>query len=104
MARRVEQEQENKIRISATQAELEASRLKAQGVLVEAEATAKAAEMEAEVLSKYPALLQLRLAELQARSLSGSNVTIVSPELQQTAMWLQNPATLGMSAGAAAKK
>lgn len=98
MARRVEQEQENRIRISAAQAELEAARLKAQAVVVQAEASARAAELEGEVLAKFPALLQLRLAELQARALSGSTVSIIAPELQQSALWLQNPAMVGMAA------
>jgi regulator of protease activity HflC (stomatin/prohibitin superfamily) len=96
MARRVQQDQENKIRISAAEAELQAARLKAQAVVVQAEAAAKSAEMEGEVLMKYPALLQLRLAELQARALSGSNLSIVSPGLEMSPYFFQNAGMLGM--------
>jgi regulator of protease activity HflC (stomatin/prohibitin superfamily) len=105
MARRVQQDQENKIRISAAEAELQAARLKAQAVVVQAEAAAKSAEMEGEVLMKYPALLQLRLAELQARALSGSNLSIVSPGLEMSPYFFQNAGMLiGHEAAAAASQ
>jgi hypothetical protein len=101
MARRVQQDQENKIRISAAEAELQAARLNAQAVVVQAEAAARSAEMEGEVLMKYPALLQLRLAELQARALSGSNLSIVSSGTGDIALLLPERRDAGHATAAA---
>jgi regulator of protease activity HflC (stomatin/prohibitin superfamily) len=84
MGRRVKQEQENSLRISAAQAELEATKLKAQGMLSEAEAERKKRGLEGEVLREYPELLQLELARLQFSALSGSTVNIVASDFKES--------------------
>ena len=84
MARRVQQEQENQIRVSAAQAELEAQRLSAEGILVKAEAEQKAAELRGAQFRKYPELLQLEIARCQMQALKGSSVTFVSTDLAKT--------------------
>ena len=102
MSRRVQQEQENQIKIAAARADLEAARLRAEALVVEAEARQRASTMEAEVLTKYPALLQLRLAEHQAAALRGSNVSIIAPDFAHSPMWLPGMAPPPGAAAAAA--
>ena len=84
MARKVQQEQENQILISKAKAELEAARLEAEGVLVNAEAEAKAAAMIGEMYQKYPELLTLELCQQQMDALGGSSVTFISTDLAET--------------------
>lgn len=84
MSRRVKQEQDNQIRISAARAELEAQRLAAEGIVCKAEAEQKAAELRGEQFRKYPELLQLELAKIQAEALKSWRVTLIAPELSST--------------------
>ena len=83
MARKVKQDQDNLMLVSAAQAELQAARLRAEGLVVEAEAKQKALELEGLALRRFPELLHIRLAEIQSRALAGSRVTVVAPELAQ---------------------
>ena len=95
MARRVQQDQENAIKVSSAQADLEAAKLRAQAAVVEAEARQKAWEFEGSQYQKYPELLQLKIAQLQAESLRQSTLTIVAPEIADTPFCFAGGAAIG---------
>jgi regulator of protease activity HflC (stomatin/prohibitin superfamily) len=108
MARRVKQDQENSIRISAAQAELEAERIKAQGVLVQAAAERDAALMRGQQLRDYPELLQLEIVRLQMQALRSCTIVMCAPEIAQTPFvnlqQMLATSVQGATAQAAAKK
>lgn len=84
MASRVKQDQQNQIRISAAQAELDSERLSAQAVVVKAEAEAAAAKLRGQQYRDFPELLQLELVRMQMEALKGSRVVLCAEELTKT--------------------
>ena len=84
MARRVAQEQENLLKIAAAQSDLDSARIRAQALIIEAEAKMKAAQMEGEQYRKFPELLQLQIATLQMQAMQKVSMQIISPEIAQT--------------------
>ena len=84
MARRVKQDQENLINIAAAEANLKAERLRAQAIVVLAEAEQKKWAMTGELYQKYPELLQLEITRLQMTELARCSVTVIAPDLATT--------------------
>lgn len=78
---RIKQEQDNQNILTAARTQLEAAKLRADALVIDAEARRKVAELEGNQYSLYPQLLQIKLAELQVASLSKANMSLfVSPE------------------------
>jgi hypothetical protein len=90
--------------IATQQAKLQAAKLAAEATVVEAEARIKAETMMAQLLEKHPALLQLKLAELQMQALGRSSVTVVSESLGQSPYALGAQGLWPAGGGAAAGK
>lgn len=88
--KRIEQENANLNKLSAASAEKDAAVLRAQALLIEAEAKQKAASMEADVYRKHPEMLQLALAKLQVETFKGVKMTLTTHDWRT---WTQNPAT-----------
>ena len=81
---RVKQDQQNQIQISAAKAALEAERLSAEAVLVQAEAAAKAQSLKGEQYRNHPELLQLEIVRMQMEALKSCKVIICSEGIANT--------------------
>lgn len=73
---RIKQEQDNQNVLTAARTQLEAAKLRADALVIEAEARKKVAELEGTQYASYPQLLQIKLAELQVQSLSKANMSL----------------------------
>lgn len=92
--------QRNQAIIAGAQAKLDAAQREADAVLIAADAERKAAALRGHLYRKYPALLELEKAKLQAQAFKGA--TLVMSEDQLSA-YLQHPANFFDNIAAAKK-
>ena len=84
MTRRLKQDQDNQILISAALAKLEAEKLSAQAVVFCGEAEKKSAEKRGSAYEKYPELLQLELVRAQAAALRTCRIAMCAEDITKT--------------------
>ena len=84
MARKVRQDQDNQIVISAAKAKLEADRISAETAVIHAEAERQVTEMRGEVFRRYPAMVQLEMAKAQMSALRGWKLVLCPEQLAKT--------------------
>ncbi len=78
-------QQANQAKLSSAEADLEASKKRAEAIVVEAEAQRKARAMLGTQYQEHPELLQLELAKLQAEMFKSAQI-YVTPEQMQSMM------------------
>lgn len=78
-------EQQNRAKLATADADLEASKKRAEAIVIEAEAQRKASEMRGTQYQQHPELLQLELAKLQAEMFKSAQI-YVTPEQMQAMM------------------
>lgn len=78
-------EQQNRAKLATAEADLEASKKRAEAIVIEAEAQRKASEMRGTQYQQHPELLQLELAKLQAEMFKSAQI-YVTPEQMQAMM------------------
>jgi len=90
--KQISQEQENKNKISAAEANLQAAKLEASGKFELAQVDVKTQERlldisnkRAELYEKFPNLFQYDLAKVQTEAMKGISTSVISPEL--ASMW-----------------
>ncbi len=84
MARRVQQDQNNEITISAAKAKLEADRITAEATVIHAEADRQVSEMRGEILRRYPGTLKLEMAKAQLSAMHGMPILLCPENLANT--------------------
>jgi len=94
---RISVEQQNNNKLTQARTELESAKLRAEALIIEAEARQKAAAFEGSQYAAYPQLLQIKLTELQTQAMAKSNMTLlVTPqEFQSSFSGMANVASLG---------
>jgi len=84
-------QQQNQAIISHAQAKLDAAQREAQASLIAADARRKAAEMQGELYTKFPQLLELEMLRIQAEALRGATIYIAPEDLENV---LNSPSNL----------
>jgi regulator of protease activity HflC (stomatin/prohibitin superfamily) len=84
MARKVKQDQDNEITITAARAKLEADRITAETTVIHAEAERKVIEMKGGVYRRYPSMLKLEMAKTQLSAMRGMRLLVCPEQLAKT--------------------
>ncbi len=84
-------QQKNQAMISQAQAKLDAAQREAQASLILADAQRKAAEMQGELYTKFPQLLELEMLRIKAEALKGATIYITPNDMGNV---FNSPATL----------
>lgn len=78
---RIAQEQENANKLSIARTAKEAAQLEADALLIKAEAAHSVQKMEGRQFDDHPALLQIKLAQIQSAAISNAKISmVIAPE------------------------
>jgi len=74
-------QQQNQAVISQAQAKLDAARKEGDALLITSDAQRKAAEMQGELFTKFPQLLELELTKIKANALKNATIYITPQDM-----------------------